>query len=608
VIVMAHVPSRGRLQLWTAAGAHRLFIPAAVLIAALVPMVVSGYALYLLEGVLIYGLVAVGLNVLMGYSGQVSLGHAAFLAVGAYTAAIAISKASLPLPIALLAAAAGAGLVGWLLGWAAARLSGHYLAIATLAFAIIVQKVLYELTVTGGRNGMAVPMPSVAGVDLSGPRSQYWLALVIVMPAVFFTAAVTRSRVGRAWIAVKNSGISASSCGVDVGRYRVKAFALSAWLTGLAGALFAFQVSYLSADAFTLNLSLAFLIAVVVGGMGSIAGSLIGGAFLVFIPQWLSQQADLQQVVFGTTIVLVVLLLPRGLVQIGELVARALTGDDRALSTKSAAPHPRPLDRWQREQAPALIIEGAGINFHGVQALKDVSFQLDPGMVVGLIGPNGAGKTTILNLISGYYHVSKGRVLLGDTDIARLRSHHIRAKGVSRSFQQALLFEDLTVLENLLVGGHSRLRAGVVRAGLGTAGSRREERQLREEATDVLALVGLEDRWDVKARNLPFGERKLVDFARAIMGSPKVLLLDEPAAGMNTAETARLRQVITTFNAATGCSILLVEHDMDLVLSLCQQLIVLDFGTCIAMGDSQTVRNDAKVVEAYMGVTADAAR
>jgi ABC-type branched-subunit amino acid transport system ATPase component/ABC-type branched-subunit amino acid transport system permease subunit len=579
--------------------------PAALLVAALVPAATSDYNLYLLQGVLVYGLIAVGLNVLIGYSGQVSLGHAGFLAIGGYTTALIVAKLSLPAPMALLLAAAGAGLVGWLLGWAAARLSGHYLAIATLAFAIIVQRFLYELNITGGRKGLAVPTPELFGLDLSIARNQYWLALVVVGLAMLFTAAVARSRVGRAWIALKNSDISASSCGVDVGRFRVKAFALSAWLTGLAGGLFAFQVSYLSADAFTLNLSLAFLIAVVVGGMGSLVGSLIGGAFLVIVPQVLSEHAEAQQVFYGGAIVLVVLLLPRGLVQLAELARRNRGADQGGTSAVGTG---RPPPDWSHHSTSRLMVEHVGINFNGVQALRDVSFQVEPGEIVGLVGPNGAGKTTTLNLISGYYRANEGRIRLGERELTDLRPHQMRGQGVGRSFQQALLFDDLTVLENLLVGGHSRLRAGILKTGLATPGSRREERQLRAEAAEVLSLVGLTKRQDVKARELAFGERKLVDFARSVMCNPQLLLLDEPAAGLNTVETERLREVIAAVNTATGCSVLLIEHDMELVLALCHQLVVLDFGTCIAAGHPDLVRNDPKVVEAYMGMSADVAR
>jgi ABC-type branched-subunit amino acid transport system ATPase component len=242
-----------------------------------------------------------------------------------------------------------------------------------------------------------------------------------------------------------------------------------------------------------------------------------------------------------------------------------------------------------------------------VQAVKDLSFEVQPGEIVGLVGPNGAGKTTTLNLISGFYRANAGRIRFGERDLTQLRPHQMRAAGVGRSFQQALLFDDLTVLENLLVGGHSRSRAGLIAAGLTTAGSRREERQLRAEAREVLALVGLTERQDAKARELAFGERKLVDFARSVMGNPQLLLLDEPAAGLNTAETERLREVISAVNTATGCSVLLIEHDMELVLALCQKLVVLDFGTCIASGDPDLVLDDPKVVEAYMGMSADVA-
>lgn len=581
---------------------------AAVAVMAVFPFLLSAFDIYLVEGILIYGLVAVGLNVLLGYSGQVSLGHAAFLAVGAYTTALGISAWSLPLPIAFVAAAGGSGLVGWVLGWAAARLSGHYLAIATLAFAIIVQKVLYELAITGGRNGLAVPGARFLGVSFADAAPQYWLSLAVVALAVVFTAGVTRSRVGRAWIALKNSDVSAGACGVDVGAYRVKAFALSAWLTGLAGGLFALQVTYLSADGFSLNLSLSFLIAVVVGGMGSLLGSLVGGAFLVFVPQLLSDQAELQQVLYGAAIVIVVRLLPRGLVQVAELVTKRFRTPEKGEgdAPKTAAGAPPVWSSASRREVPALVVEGLGINFDGVKALDDVSFRVEPGTIVGLVGPNGAGKTTALNVMSGFYRATEGSVRFGSRDLTELRPHRLRDAGVARSFQQALLFDDLTVLENVLVGGHSSFRSQILRTGFKTKGSRAEERRVREEALGVLELVGLTARADAVARDLSFGERKLVDFARTIMGGPALLLLDEPAAGMNTAETARLRDVIAEVNAATGCSVVVIEHDMELVLSLCHQLVVLDFGTCIASGPPDTVRHDPRVVEAYLGLSADA--
>ena len=578
---------------------------ALLIVLVLLPFGLSEFNTYLLQGIVIYGLVAIGLNILLGYSGQVSLGHAALLAIGAYTGALTIQHLSLPLFASLAVAAALTGLVGWLLGWIAARVSGHYLAIATLAFAIIVQKGLYELSITGGRNGMGVPSPTLFGHDLASSSSQYWLSLGVVALAVLFASAVLRSRVGRAWIALKNSDISASASGIDVGQYRVKAFALSAWLTGLAGALYGFQVSYLSADAFTLTLSIAFLIAVVVGGMGSLVGSILGAAFLVLLPQLLADQGQLQQIIYGFAIVVVVLVLPRGLVQIGELLQRLVPRRAKRRSAGQAeAVEP---DLRRREEVPALVLAGLSKNFSGVQALADVGFTVEPGEIVGLVGPNGAGKTTVLNVLSGFYRVDAGSAQYGTHDLTKLRPHQLATVDVGRSFQQALIFEDLTVRENLLVGGHSSLSAGIVRTGLATPGARAEERRLRQHAVEVLSMIGMQDRADVRARDLAFGERKLVDVGRALMGWPSLLLLDEPAAGLNTVETKRLQTLISRVREGTGCSVLIIEHDIDLIMSLCDRVVVLDFGALIAHGEPDVVRTDPAVVEAYLGLSADAA-
>jgi branched-chain amino acid transport system permease protein len=584
---------------------------ALVIVALIAPFVAGEYSVYLLNAVIIYSLVVIGLNVLLGYSGQVSLGHAAFLALGAYTIAIVTDRLGLPFMLSLIMAATLAGAVGWLLGWAATRLSGHYLAVATLGFAIIVQKALYELSwLTGGRNGMAVPPMSLFGLSLSDTRTQYWFALVAVVLAFIFTSAVVNSRVGRAWIALKNSDVAASACGVDVARYRVKAFVLSAVLTGVAGGLFAPHITFLSADSFNLALSIAFLTAVVLGGMGSVIGSILGAAFLVILPQVLADYAELQEVLYGVAIVLVILLLPRGLVQLAEFVrgrdahrTSSVVGADEAAPEIEAWKAP---ETWAAGRAAQLSVEDVSIAFNGVQALQDLSFNVRPGEILGLMGPNGAGKTTLFNIISGYYRPDAGHVRYGDEDLTGRPTHKLRSLGIARSFQQALLFEDLTVRDNLLVGAHVQYNFGLTATGLRIPATRAQERQVRSEAEAVLALLGLDHRADTVTRDLPFGERKLVDFGRTLMGGPALLVLDEPSAGMNSAETARLRQVLERVRGATGCSVLIIEHDMNLIMSLCDRIVVVDFGKLIMVGTPDEVRHDPRVIEAYLGEEIDA--
>ena len=476
-----------------------------LLLAAFAPIVLTEFNLYLLTTILIYALITLGLNVLLGYSGQVSIGHAAFLAIGAYATAIGAERYALPMLLLIVGAGLLAGAAGWLLGRPATRLTGHYLAVATLGFAIIVEKALFELPeLTGGRNGMAVPMLKAFGVDLGQGLQRYIFVVVIVAGVFLFTAGVLNSRVGRGWIALKGSPVAAASAGINLARYRSNAFVFSAVLTGMAGALYAAHVGFLSSEAFNLKLSLVFLIAVVVGGMGSIAGSLLGAAFAVLVPHFLADYAQAQEVVFGCAIILVVLVLPRGLVQIAEWRHR---DDVREQSDAAGAA----LEQWQapeswsREQTERAVFSAIDVSiaFAGVRALQNVSFEVPSGVAVGVMGPNGAGKTTLFNILSGIYQPDEGAVRFGDTDLTRMPPHKRTDVGVARCFQEALLFDELSTLDNLMVGADSRCSGGIVKHGIRARRARARDRELRGEALRTLELLGLSHRASTPARDYP---------------------------------------------------------------------------------------------------------
>jgi ABC-type branched-subunit amino acid transport system ATPase component/ABC-type branched-subunit amino acid transport system permease subunit len=545
--------------------------------AAAVCMLAPGYYAYLLGTVATTALVGVGLNVLLGLAGEVSLGQCGFLALGAYGVAILTTKAGLnfweALPLAVLAV----GLISAALSIPALRLTGPYLAMVTIAFGFIVESVSIEWRdLTGGSSGLAgIPAPFATG-------GTALLACVFCALALVGFAVFVRSPLGLAMQATASAPSAASSIGIRPLPVRTIAFVLAALTAGLAGGLQAALTGFIAPSSFPFSQSILFLLVVVVGGAGRTLGPLIGSAVVVLLPELLSDLAEYRLLVFGSALLIVLWLAPAGIA--GSL--------DRLVRPKKvAAGGPANLDAALTHIAKSgglLKAEGVRIAFGGIVAVAGVDLDAQSGRITSVIGPNGAGKTTLLNLISGFQAPDSGSVSVGGRSITAKPAWDAARAGVARTFQTAQPFANLSVLDNVRLG----LLGGAWRGEAEPALAR-----------SLLALVGYAGDHDRSAATLPHVDRRLIEIARALGTAPAVLLLDEPAAGLDHADTEKLGALLRRL-ARAGLAIVLIEHDMTLVMSISDEIVVLDAGRRIARGAPAVVRNDPLVKAAYLGGSA----
>ncbi|MFD6771093.1 ATP-binding cassette domain-containing protein [Micromonospora chalcea] len=445
------------------------------------PLLLPPFRTYLATVVLVYVIAVVGLNVVMGFSGQISISHAAFMGVGAYTTAVLMGRWELPFPLAALAGVLLATLLGYVVGLPALRIAGHYLALATLAFQLIVQSVIFNWeSVTNGPRGIAVP-PAVVGVFPLADRNLYYLVLVAALLSLLFVRNVVRSRVGRAWRAIRDKEIAASVFGVDVARFKTLAFGVSAGYAGLAGALFAITVGFLDPAAFNLWESVKQLTMVLFGGLGTLVGPPLGAALLVLAPEFLTPFREHSLLVFYVVLLLVLIFLRGGLAsgvsRTAAWVRRRRSGappsdavvTDAAVIVARDRPAPpvgRPAETGGAVGEPMLTADGVTVRFGGLIALDGVDLRVRDGEIKGLIGPNGAGKTTLFNVLTRVYPVHEGSVTFAGRDMLRLRPHQVVGAGLARTFQNVEMFRSMTALENVLVGRHHRDACGLWRSGL----------------------------------------------------------------------------------------------------------------------------------------------
>ncbi|MGQ4273829.1 branched-chain amino acid ABC transporter ATP-binding protein/permease [Terrihabitans sp. B22-R8] len=559
------------------------------------------YELRLFMLFLIYGIIAVGLNVLVGLTGLISLGQAGLFALGAYTGGILATRLGFDLITASIGAAIVSGLFGIALAYPSVRVRGVYLAVVTIAFGIIIENVAIEWqSLTGGTTGLtSIPMPNLLGVELSG-YAFYGVLAVTLFLATLLTHNLKVSRYGRAMLAVSQSETAARALGINATMMRTLAFVVASVTAGVAGTFYSFLNSYISPDIFTFSDSVRFLLMVILGGAGSTFGAVIGAYILTYLPEYLQQFQLWQKFAYGALLLLVMFALPRGIVGTIAAAVKRLRPAPRAVAASEGIPAAESLRPDGHAPTSELVARDLTVRFGGLTALSKASLRVKGGEVHALIGPNGAGKSTFVNTISGFYQPAEGSCELDGVQLTGRRSHEIARIGLARTFQNTELFGEMTVLENVMVGHQQRLGYSIVPALLRTPRFRREEELSRRTAIGLLAFVGLEDYANEAARFLPFGLQRRLEIARALASKPSLLLLDEPAAGLTTQEIDDLEAMIRRI-AGLGISVLLIEHHVELIMAVADNVTVLDYGQVIASDTPAIVQEDPRVIEAYFG-------
>jgi len=575
----------------------------ALVLAFALPYMLNGYLIYVVDIAIIFMLLALGLCLSLGIAGQINLGQIAFFGVAAYASGILTTKAGLGFwPAAILAVIAGT-LAGLLIGIPALRVQSHYLGIVTLGLSLAFTALVANLQVAGAAEGLlGLPVPLFPGIDLSSHFLYYYFELVVLLVVAPFAYFVVFTRFGRRLRAMRDDNLAAASTGVQVPLHRMSSFALAGFFGGVAGVLYAGLVRYVSPPSFNIDTMFLLLAMVIIGGRFSLTGVLVGVVTLTVVREVLVDYSTFAQLVYGSLIVLMVVFAPTGLAgaprRIWELTRRGTRG--AAGGTQPFVPSATSDAGSARTGRPALEVEGLSKRFRGVKALDQVSLTVEEGEIRGIVGPNGSGKTTLFNTVSGLYAANGGAVRLFGREVTDAKSYDLSHLGVARTFQNLRLFGRLTVRDNILVGLDRTRMRWAWRYVLWPVGVLRAERELRLGAREILDQYGLTAVADAVPGELPYGTQRRVEIARAMASSPRLLLLDEPAAGLNQQEMQQLAEIVRDVRTR-GTTVILIEHNMGLVMSLCDRVTVLANGVVIADDVPEVVANSPQVIEAYLG-------
>jgi ABC-type branched-subunit amino acid transport system ATPase component/ABC-type branched-subunit amino acid transport system permease subunit len=588
---------------------HMVWLSVAALVAAVVwPQLgyfnTSGNR-FLLTLVLIYALVGVSLTMLVGWGGQVSLGHFAILGVGAYLTGR--WSDDLSMTALLLAVGVVGALVSVLVGLPALRIRGLTLAVTTLGFAVIASEWLYLQPWLGTKQPFGVTVePAHLGGGLGGPQTEvdvYYVALVVLVLAVATAAALRRSSPGRVMVAVRDNERASAAFGISPATVKLAVLAVSGFFCAAAGVLWGHAWNSVSPTHFSANVSVAILAIPVIGGLGSVSGAVLAATLLYGFTYFLGphfqalfgnvgQNLGFSLALAGAGVVSTILWLPTGLAGAAQSRWQAYLDARGARELKAVTSGDPELP---------LVVEGVHVNFGGVVALENPDIVVHPGEIVGLIGTNGAGKTTLMNVISGVIRPQRGSVKVFGHEVIELAPDYRAAFGLSRSFQDATLFAGLTVRETIQVAASRRHKVGILSAMLSAPWVRRSERRTRQMADEIIERFGLGNWADARTSDLSTGTRRICDLAAQVAARPKVILLDEPTAGVAQREAEAFGPILRQIRDELDCAVLIVEHDMPLLMGLCDRIYALETGSVIAEGTADEIRNDPAVVASYLG-------
>lgn len=582
---------------------QKLFIwllAAAVPLVALLPL--PDFWIAQLNYIGLYALVCLGLVLLTGVGGLTSFGQAAFVGVGAYTTAYLTLNTGMSPWLTLLVGLGITAISALVVGAITLRMSGHYLPLATIAWGLSLYYLMGNLDALGKYDGLlGLKSLSIGSLDIGQGRLFFILTWAILIAGAVALLNLLDSRPGRAIRSLKGGSQMAEAMGISTFRYKVTIFLIAALFASIAGWLLAHFQRTVNPSAFGLKMGIEYLFMAVIGGVGYVWGAIVGAALIkllddylqVALPALIGTSGSYEVIVFGIAMVLVLKYMPEG---IWSLVARKLPRPPRKMDWQAAAP----LSARSKPGMGELVLKVDKIRkqFGGLTAVNDISFDIHAGQIVGLIGPNGAGKSTTFNLITGVLAKTSGHVTYRGHDISALPSREISRQGMARTFQHVKMIPDMTVLENVALGAYTRGETGVLSSMLGT--NKSEEQRCMKEAQHQLERIGMGNYLHEQAGNLAMGPQRLMEIARALCCDPALLLLDEPAAGLRHKEKQELIKVLRQLQSE-GMSILLVEHDMDLVMDVCDHLVVMEFGTLLTQGTPAEIQASPAVRAAYLG-------